>query len=374
MTELVLILTKRIQYFRISKIILFIIFGSLMLFEETRLVLIESASSAYISVTSFVAATLLMFSFLEKKKFNLQSFIEKNTIYEIPICALLGVIPGCGGAIMVMSLYTRGIVSFSSVLATLISTMGDAAFLLIASKPTAALIILPVTLITGIVTGYISLPFSKIISPAIPKKKLNTENIPINKIPNKLYSIWLLLVIPGLILGIFNAFNISPSIILLNFDLVVMFSFLASIFCLLMWVFNPLTDIQMASVHESSIRKTVDTTCFVTVWVITAFVCFELLNLSTQGKMFDYLMLLGPFVPLVAILIGFIPGCGPQIMITSMYISGQIPMSAQIGNSISNDGDALFPAMAIAPKVAVLATLYSAIPALMVAYLWHYLI
>tara|TARA_B110000971_G_scaffold214073_1_gene245698 strand:+ start:509 stop:1633 length:1125 start_codon:yes stop_codon:yes gene_type:complete len=374
MTELVLILTKRIQYFRISKIILFIIFGSLMLFEETRLVLIESASSAYISVTSFVAATLLMFSFLEKKKFNLQSFIEKNTIYEIPICALLGVIPGCGGAIMVMSLYTRGIVSFSSVLATLISTMGDAAFLLIASKPTAALIILPVTLITGIVTGYISLPFSKIISPAIPKKKLNTENIPINKIPNKFYSIWLLLVIPGLILGIFNAFNISPSIIILNFDLVVMFSFLASIFCLLMWVFNPLTDIQMASVHENSIRKTVDTTCFVTVWVITAFVCFELLNLSTQGKMFDYLMLLGPFVPLVAILIGFIPGCGPQIMITSMYISGQIPMSAQIGNSISNDGDALFPAMAIAPKVAVLATLYSAIPALMVAYLWHYLI
>lgn len=374
MTELVLILTKRIQYFRISKIILFIIFGSLMLFEETRLVLIESASSAYISVTSFVAATLLMFSFLEKKRFNLQSFIEKNTIYEIPICALLGVIPGCGGAIMVMSLYTRGIVSFSSVLATLISTMGDAAFLLIASKPTAALIILPVTLITGIVTGYISLPFSKIISPAIPKKKLNTENIPINKIPNKFYSIWLLLVIPGLILGIFNAFNISPSIILLNFDLVVMFSFLASIFCLLMWVFNPLTDIQMASVHENSIRKTVDTTCFVTVWVITAFLCFELLNLSTQGKMFDYLMLFGPFVPLVAILIGFIPGCGPQIMITSMYISGQIPMSAQIGNSISNDGDALFPAMAIAPKVAVLATLYSAIPALMVAYLWHYLI
>ena len=44
----------------------------------------------------------------------------------------------------------------------------------------------------------------------------------------------------------------------------------------------------------------------------------------------------------MAIIIGFIPGCGPQIMITSMYVSGQIPMSAQIGNSISNDGDALF--------------------------------
>ncbi|MDB4184529.1 putative manganese transporter [Alphaproteobacteria bacterium] len=375
MTELALILTKRIQYFRISKIILFVVFSILMLFGETRQILIESSSSAYISVTSFVAATLLLFSFLEKKRFNLQTFIEKNKVYEIPICALLGVIPGCGGAIMVMSLYTRGIVTFSSVLATLISTMGDAAFFLIASKPSAALIILPITLMTGIITGYISLPFAKKIAPSLPKKNNNNnENIPINKISNKFYTFWLVLIIPGIFLGLLNAFNITPSIAFLDFDLILIFSFLASVFCVLMWVFNPLTDIQMASVHENSIRKIVDTTCFVTVWVITAFLCFEILNLATKGRMFDYFTVFGPFVPLMAILIGFIPGCGPQIMITSMYVSGQIPMSAQIGNSISNDGDALFPAMAISPKVAILATLYSAVPAFIVAYLWYYLV
>lgn len=375
MTELALILTKRIQYFRISKIILFVVFSILMLSGETRQILIESSSSAYISVTSFVAATLLLFSFLEKKRFNLQTFIEKNKVYEIPICALLGVIPGCGGAIMVMSLYTRGIVTFSSVLATLISTMGDAAFFLIASKPSAALIILPITLMTGIITGYISLPFAKKIAPSLPKKNNNNnENIPINKISNKFYTFWLVLIIPGIFLGLLNAFNITPSIAFLDFDLILIFSFLASVFCVLMWVFNPLTDIQMASVHENSIRKIVDTTCFVTVWVITAFLCFEILNLATKGRMFDYFTVFGPFVPLMAILIGFIPGCGPQIMITSMYVSGQIPMSAQIGNSISNDGDALFPAMAISPKVAILATLYSAVPAFIVAYLWYYLV
>ena len=73
-------------------------------------------------------------------------------------------------------------------------------------------------------------------------------------------------------------------------------------------------------------------------------------------------------------LVGFIPGCGPQIMITSMYIAGHIPLAAQIGNSISNDGDALFPAIAISPKAAILATLYSAIPAVLVAYVWYYFI
>jgi len=90
--------------------------------------------------------------------------------------------------------------------------------------------------------------------------------------------------------------------------------------------------------------------------------------------MFDNLIYLGPFLPLAAILVGFIPGCGPQIMITSMYIAGHIPLAAQIGNSISNDGDALFPAIAISPKAAILATLYSAIPAVLVAYVWYYFI
>ena len=374
MTELLLSFQKRLEYFRISKIIVLLLFILIFIFEGTRELLIASSQDAYVAVTSFVGATLLMFYTLEKKNFNIPEYIKKNSKLEIPICALLGVIPGCGGAIMVMSMYTRGIVSFSSVLATLISTMGDAAFILIASKPQAALIILPITLIMGIVTGYISLPFSDKIAPSIIPKKNSNIILPTNKIPTIFYKIWLYLLIPAVILGLINAFNLSFEIPLFGYDLIGIFAFTAAMSCLIMWVFNPLTDIQMAAVHENSLRKTVDTTCFVSVWVITAFLCFELINLFTQGRMFEYLLFFGPFIPLMAILIGFIPGCGPQIMITSMFVSGQIPMAAQIVNSISNDGDALFPALAISARVAILATLYSAVPAIIVAYLWYYLV
>ena len=374
MTELLLSFQKRLEYFRISKLIILLVFVIIFSLEETRELLISSSQDAYIAVTSFVGATLLVFYTLEKKNFNIPEYIKKNSKLEIPICALLGVIPGCGGAIMVMSMYTRGIVSFSSVLATLISTMGDAAFILIASKPQAALIILPITLIIGIVTGYISLPFSDKIAPSIIPKKNSSIILPTNKIPTIFYKIWLYLLIPAVILGLINAFNLSFEIPLFGYDLIGIFAFTAAMSCLIMWVFNPLTDIQMAAVHENSLRKTVDTTCFVSVWVITAFLCFELINLFTQGRMFEYLLFFGPFIPLMAILIGFIPGCGPQIMITSMFVSGQIPMAAQIGNSISNDGDALFPALAISARVAILATLYSAVPAIIVAYLWYYLV
>jgi hypothetical protein len=73
-------------------------------------------------------------------------------------------------------------------------------------------------------------------------------------------------------------------------------------------------------------------------------------------------------IPLLAIIIGFIPGCGPQILVTTLYLNGVIPFAALIGNAISNDGDALFPALALTPRMAVIATLYSAIPALIISY------
>ena len=374
MTELVIQLSRKFQYLRLSKIFLFICILLLLINNKTRDILVNSSSDAFIAVSSFVGMTLVIFTFLEKKNFNLQKLILNNRRFEIPICSFLGAIPGCGGAIMVMSLFTRGVVSFGAVLAALISTMGDAAFLLIAVKPEAALIILPVTFIVGIISGYIAQPFTKNFLKEKINKSISISDLPKNKTSNKFYKLWFFILIPGLILGLINAFNIDTNFEIFGMDVVLVFSFSAALFCVLLWVLNPLTDIQMASIHENSYRRVVDTTCFVTVWVIISFVLYELINLSTNGAIFESLILFGPFLPLIAILIGFIPGCGPQIMITSMYVSGQIPMSAQIGNSISNDGDALFPAIAISAKAAIVATLYSAIPAIIIAYLWHYLI
>ena len=374
MTELVIQLSRKFQYLRLSKIFLFICILLLLINDKTREILVNSSSDAFIAVSSFVGMTLLIFTFLEKKNFNLQKLILNNRRFEIPICSFLGAIPGCGGAIMVMSLFTRGVVSFGAVLAALISTMGDAAFLLIAVKPEAALIILPVTFIVGIISGYIAQPFTKNFLKEKINKSISISDLPKNKTSNKFYKLWFFILIPGLILGLINAFNIDANFEIFGMDVVLVFSFSAALFCVLLWVLNPLTDIQMASIHENSYRRVVDTTCFVTVWVIISFVLYELINLSTNGAIFESLILFGPFLPLIAILIGFIPGCGPQIMITSMYVSGQIPMSAQIGNSISNDGDALFPAIAISAKAAIVATLYSAIPAMIIAYLWHYII
>ena len=209
MTELVLQLSRRLQYLRVSKIILFICLLLLLINQNSRDILLNSASSAYISVSSFVAVTLLFFIFLEKRNFNIQKIISKNKNLEIPIASLLGVIPGCGGAIMVMSMFTKNIVSFGAVLAALISTMGDAAFLLIATKPQAALIILPLTFLTGIISGYIAKPFTLNFLNSTKKKVINFSELPENRTSNNFYKLWYAILIPGFLLGVANALNLK---------------------------------------------------------------------------------------------------------------------------------------------------------------------
>ena len=140
-----------------------------------------------------------------------------------------------------------------------------------------------------------------------------------------------------------------------------------------MWALNPLSDFQCSTEKSRSfVSRVVDTTNFVTTWVVLGFLFFELIIFFSNIDLLFFFNIWKPLVPLIAILFGFIPGCGPQIVVTSFYLNGYIPFSAEIGNAISNDGDALFPAIALAPRDAILATIFSAIPAIIVAYTYMF--
>ena len=117
--------------------------------------------------------------------------------------------------------------------------------------------------------------------------------------------------------------------------------------------------------------RVISDTNFITSWVVFAFLAYELTIHLSGFDLGAFFQLWGPLVPLMAIVVGLLPGCGPPIVITSLYLTGSLPLSAQIGNAISNDGDALFPAIALAPKAALVATLYSTVPALVVAYAYY---
>ena len=337
----------------------------------------QSMIDAYLQVSVFVGFTLIVFIGLDSlTNFNVDSFLEKTKKIHVPLASLLGAIPGCGGAIIVVTQYIQGRISFGSLVAVLTATMGDAAFLLLAIEPSTGLLIFSLGIIVGTFSGYlVDIIHGK--SFMLPNSKIEVEFENLKKtFVSKFNLFWVILFLPGFILGIILAFQIDiDDIFSLPFNLISIVGSAGAILSIFMWSLNPLSDFQCSTDKSRGFTsRVIDTTNFVTTWVISGFLVFEIFMYFTSFDLKVFFDLWLPFVPLVAILFGFLPGCGPQIVVATFYLNGYIPLSAEIGNAISNDGDALFPAIALAPKAAILATLYSAIPAIIVAYSYFILL
>lgn len=117
--------------------------------------LVGSAADAFIEVGVFVGAVLLAFQYINfVQRGRLVGRIAGARGWQPAVGALLGLTPGCGGAIFVMTLYLRGSVTFGTVVATLVATMGDSAFVLMTAAPLHFLYISVLSLGTAIVTGH----------------------------------------------------------------------------------------------------------------------------------------------------------------------------------------------------------------------------
>ena len=184
-----------------------------------------------------------------------------------------------------------------------------------------------------------------------------------------------MLLLPGSLLGILNAFLVDTDAFfgpLASYEPTKWIGFSGALVCLAIWLSQPLNSWSARFAKKSEpnrIRETVVAeTSFISIWVMFGFLCYELLVAFTGLYLASSFRYLGALAPLLAVAIGFIPGCGPQILVTTLYINGVVPLSSQIANAISNDGDALFPAIALAPGAALKATLYSAVPAIILGY------
>ena len=342
-------------------------------------VFFAAISDAYLQVSAFVAVTFLLFYGIEKLfKVDAAALLQEATFWQVPIAAGLGALPGCGGAVIVMTQYVSGRLSFGAVVAVLTATMGDAAFLLIAQMPLTGLSMIGLGFVIGTLSGWIVNKihaFDFLYDHNL--KTVRTKTAGKDTSSPFLDLLWFLLLAPGLILAFLVAFQVDVDSILSTEVLskpattIGVMGGLLAISMQLAPKLGLLGD-DNHSKQKTIFRKTIRETNFITLWVICAYLAFELpvyfFDIDLQSIFAGW----AAVVPLISVLIGFLPGCGPQVLVTTLFIAGYLPLSAQIGNALSNDGDALFPAIAIAPKVAIVATFYSAIPALVASYVYFF--
>ncbi|WP_353219069.1 putative manganese transporter [Salinisphaera sp. S4-8] len=351
----------------------------------------DTLAEAYLQVTVFVAATLIAIYALEQRfAFDLNTRMAEAGRGQVPIAACLGLLPGCGGAIIVVTQFVNGRIGFGALVAVLIATMGDAAFLLIAASPQTAGVVLGVSWLCAVAFGWAidRLHGRDYLRPRpVASQAQGSCVVGPGRFGLTIDRAWLGLLAAGVPLAVAIAFQQEPNAWFGGFAVyepVTWFGCGAAIAATALWasrIDEPRTrgvvrppaagrtdPVSVASGPLAWARQSRFDTTFVTVWVIAAFLLFELGIVATGIAPEAWFVAAAPVMPLVGVLVGFIPGCGPQILLTTLYLSGVVPLSGLLANAIANDGDALFPAIALAPKAAVMATLYSAIPALLVGY------
>jgi hypothetical protein len=354
----------RIQRLVVLCIILVLALAPSYLGSLTRALMVD----AYVQVSSFVAATLLLFYGAERLfNFDIGSALKKSRGFQVPLAALLGATPGCGGAVVVVAAYSSGNVGFGAVVATLTATMGDAAFLLIAIRPEAAMVILPLSFTVGIVAGWLVDRFNKIDLTPDPSKHCGIAPV-IGKVRWQDYG-YVLLAIPGLAIGV-TQLSGADIFAIYNSYLVFTVALTGTFLGIFIWATSPLKA--MTNLADHPLTRMAEETSFISIWVIGAYLAYDYADAFAGLDLEAAFGSVGILLPLLGVLVGFIPGCGPQVLIATLYINGVVPFASLIGNAISNDGDALFPAIALNPRAAIVATGYSAIPALVVGYGFYF--
>jgi len=388
-------------------------------------ILVVSMRDAFLAVTVFVAAMILLFSWLQfitAGRFVV--WIRENRSLQPVIGAMMGLTPGCGGAIIVMPMYARGYVTYGTVIATLVATLGDAAFVLIgavfqdSSYLTPVIVVHATSFVVGVLWGYgvdsievtpttplgrfgpkfgTDEPLGEEVAKAMEGEDSLIENLP-REIPegwgyrvlHQGYRIWWLVTAVGLCLAILllgwyaQDPEYSPELVwdpTTRDGIVTWVGFIGTSLSIILYVSskNFFADDTEATIGDklNSLDETMvhaaSETAFVTFWVLLAYLVFEfgmLLSGIKESDMSEHGSGVGAVF--VAATIGLIPGCGPQIIAITAYVEGIISFPALVANAISQDGDALFPLLVRHKVASIWATIHTTLPAIIVGlvFLW----
>lgn len=110
-----------------------------------------------IKIIVMVTTLMILIEYLEIKfKNKIREVLTGKPLNQYVIASLLGAIPGCMDAFLVVSLYIHGMVGFGALTAVMLSTAGDEAFIMLAMAPEAAVKIFAITIILGIIGGFLA--------------------------------------------------------------------------------------------------------------------------------------------------------------------------------------------------------------------------
>lgn len=264
-----------------------------------------------LKIIVMVTALMSVIEYLEQRYSDeIKSMITDRPLKQIFAASLLGAVPGCMDAFLVVSLYIHGAVGFGALTAVMLSTAGDEAFIMLALIPGDTVKILAATAVLGVVGGLIA------------QKTVDAFHLKLDK-PCDLHKR------EGVEERNFFKEHVVKHIILEHAPR------------LFIWILVPLTIID------------------------TLILGFDFAS---------YLSSMPVLVLMVsAALVGVIPESGPHLVFLMLYSRGLIPLSVLIVSTLSQDGHGLLPLISHSIKDTAYVQLFTTGFSLVVGVLLYFL-
>ena len=304
-------------------------------------------------ITGFVLLMMLVIEYFNVvTKEAWQKGISNNKWIQYSVAVILGAIPGCMGAFAVVAMYSHRVISFGALVAAMIATSGDEAFVMFAIIPEQAFMLTALLIVVAIFTGWITdITISKRIESKIKscpeleyheqeECKCFEKNIILQQWRNLtlsrgMMSLFLLMFILSVTVG-----SIGPQewdwkrITLIIVGVVGLFIistvpdhflkehlwkhiFLKHIPSIFLWTFFAL--------------------------IVTHFITDQV---HLEGFVKDNVL----FIILFACILGIIPESGPHLVFVILYAQGTVPFAVLAASSIVQDGHGMLPMLAQSRK------------------------
>lgn len=313
-------------------------------------------------ITGFVAVMMMLVDYLNVlSKGGWQEGVRNRQGVQHLISSFLGATPGCLGTYAVVSLYVHKVVSYGALVASMIASSGDAAFIMLATFPKTALLLFLILFI-------IAVPVGVIVDFVWKKGSVRGETSPHAELelhPDEgddcvcfagpqimkqwrqcsfergLVAILLLMFLFGVVLG-----KIGPGV--WNWMRVTLA--LTSSTGLAIVVTAPDHFIR-EHIWRHIIKKHV---LRVFLWILGTLLFMNiLLQYVDIRQLIDESNMALLLILLTAILIGLIPDSGPHLIFVTLFAQGQVPFSILLASSIVQDGHGMLPVLAHSTKTFV---------------------
>lgn len=291
--------------------------------------------------------------------------LHKTRLGQIILSSLLGSIPGCMGGFAVVSLYTHRMVSFGALVAMMIASSGDEAFMMLAMVPKEAMILFGILFVIAVVTGYLVDIFNlkkdasectdstgNDIGFVVHEDKDDDKE---DSHEHKRHWGWTrILLLAGL--GVFIVALISGVAIhehgnftdkpdhllsrLLSEDWMHVFFGILSVILLVVLCFSSDHFIE-EHIWRHIIKKHLPS---IFAWTFGVLAILGLLMhfVDISKWVSDNIILM----IILATLVGLIPESGPHMIFVTLYASGMVPFAVLLASSISQDGHSSLPLIA----------------------------